>query len=201
MPTDREALLEAVNDLIHDPDPRLKKDALDAIAPVAKLYPVRLAGEMKVLNPLVVLRNTDQTAWEAVKKLIDKKRELGSLPVLWPEPGKPKFDIREYQRQLMAQIRERTSRACELENLQRSDRDRLIGNARLEFMRQTGLAWGKRRDALLASAAADAGRKLTKPEQDAIRDTFWATVDRELDERESAIRLELLKPVHQRRKI
>lgn len=67
----REALLEAINDLIHDPDPRVKKSALDSVISVGKNYPVRLTGDMRVLNPLVDLALADPDAWEAVKKLID----------------------------------------------------------------------------------------------------------------------------------
>lgn len=197
----REALLEAINDLIHDPDPRVKKSALDSVISVGKNYPVRLTGDMRVLNPLVDLALADPDAWEAVKKLIDDKRMVGGLPPAWPAPERPRFNIREYQRQLMAQIRERGGRAVELENLQRSDRDKLIGAGRAEFMRRQTLEWGKRRDKALDEAAQVAGRKLSKVEQDAVRSRFWASIDDELDSKEAQVRAELLKPPHQRRKI
>lgn len=202
MSTDKRALLEAVNDLIQDHAASLKVTALDEVAKLKRRYPIKLTGEMAILNPLLNLMSDDPPAWEQVKRLIDTKRAVLEFEPLWPAPKKVTFADRknEYQAKLMARIRERANRAVEIENMQRPERDRLIGNARLEFMRVTTNNWGKQRDALIAAERAAAG-KLTKPQIDAIRDKFWQSIDEMLDAKEIVVRKELLKPAHQRQHI
>lgn len=202
MSTDKQALLEAVNDLIQDHAAALKVTALDEVAKLKRRYPIKLTGELAILNPLLNLMSDDPDAWEQVKILIDKKRALLEFEPLWPAPKKVTFADRknEYQAKLMARIRERANRAVEIENMQRPERDRLIGNARLEFMRLTTNKWGKERDARIAAEKAAAG-KLTKAQIDAIRDKFWLSVDEMLDEKEALVRKEILKPAHQRQRI
>jgi hypothetical protein len=202
MSTDKRALLEAVNDLIQDHAATLKVTALDEVAKLKRRYPIKLTGELAILNPLLNLMLDDPDAWEQVKRLIDTKRALLEFEPLWPAPKKVTFADRknEYQAKLMARIRERANRAVEIENMQRPERDRLIGNARLEFMRITTNNWGKERDARIAAEKAAAG-KLTKVQIDAIRDKFWQSIDDMLDAKETAVRKELLKPSHQRQRI
>lgn len=202
MSTDKQALLEAVNDMIRDQGAAIKVTALEEVSKLKRRYPVKLAGELAVLNPLLALAHDDPPAWDQVKILIDKKRALLEFEPLWPAPKKVTFADRknEYQAKLMARIRERANRAVEIENLQRPERDRLIGNARLEFMRLTTNKWGKERDARIAAEKAAAG-KLTKAQIDAIRDKFWQSVDEMLDEKEALVRKEILKPAHQRQRI
>lgn len=203
MSTDKQALLEAVNDLIQDEGANFKVTAMEEVAKLQRQYPVKLSGELAVLNPMLRLMAADGDAWEQVKKLIDEKRAVAGFSPLWPGPKKETFADRknEYQRQLMARIRERANRAAEIENMQRPERDRLIGNARLEFMRITTNGWGAQRDAEIAAAKQLAGGRLSKPQIDAVRDKFWASVDAHLDEKEELVRKELLKPAHQRRKL
>jgi len=202
MSTDKRALLEAVNDLIQDHAAALKVTALDEVAKLKRRYPIKLTGELAILNPLLNLMSDDADAWEQVKRLIDTKRALLEFEPLWPAPKKVTFADRknEYQAKLMARIRERANRAVEIENMQRPERDRLIGNARLEFMRVTTNNWGKERDARIAAERAVAG-KLTKPQIDAIRDKFWQSIDEMLDAKEMLVRKEMLKPAHQRQRI
>lgn len=202
MSTDKQALLEAVNDLIQDHAAAIKVTALDEVAKLKRRYPIKLTGELAILNPLLNLMSDDPDAWEQVKRLIDTKRALLEFEPLWPAPKKVTFADRknEYQAKLMARIRERANRAVEIENMQRPERDRLIGNARLEFMRITTNNWGKERDARIAAEKAANG-KLTKAQIDAIRDKFWQSIDDMLDAKEIVVRKELLKPAHQRQRI
>lgn len=201
MDIDRNALLDAVNDLIAEDDPRYKVEALDATFALAKLYPVRLARQLSVLNPLLDLRNSDPESYRNIQKLIDTKREGAGRVPCWPEAPQEKFDKTEYQRQLMAVRRERAGRAAEIENSQRPERDKLRGNPRLEFERQVLASWGDELDAQLEIARTASGGKLTKAQQDAIRTRFWENVDKTLSDREELVRKEMLKPLHQRRKV
>lgn len=203
MSTDKRALLEAVNDLIQDHAAAIKVTALDEVAKLKRRYAIKLTGELAILNPLLNLMSDDPDAWEQVKRLIDIKRALLDFEPLWPAPKKVTFADRknEYQAKLMARIRERANRAVEIENMQRPERDRLIGNARLEFMRLTTNKWGKERDEKIAAAKTAAGGRLTKAQIDAIRDKFWQSVDEMLDEKEALVRKEILKPAHQRHHI
>ena len=203
MSTDKQALLEAINDLIHDQSATFKVNALDEVGKLNRLYPVRLAGDLSILNPILTLVKEDPEAWDKVKSLIDRKRAVAGFDPLWPESKPLSFADRknEYQRQLMAKRRERANRAADIENMQRSERDQLIGNARLEFMRTVTNTWGKQRDARIEQAKSAAGRKLTKAELDTIRDRFWESVDTQLDEKEALVRREILKPPHLRQRI
>lgn len=201
MDIDRNALLDAVNDLIAEDDPRYKVEALDATFALGKLYPVRLARELSVLNALLDLRGSDEVSFENIKKLIDKKRDSVGKPPCWPELPPEKFDKTEYQRQPMAQRRERAGRAADIENSQRPERDKLRGNPRLEFERQVLASWGEGLSSQLEIARTASGGRLTRSQQDAIRTRYWESVDRTLDEREELVRKEMLKPAHQRRKV
>lgn len=201
MTTDKQALLAAVNDLVKDPDPGYKLAAMDAVSALRRNYPVVLSGELRVLNPLLGLRTDEPEKYGAVQELIDQKREELGFKPCWPEPEATQFDKVECQRQLMAKRRARSGRAVDIENAQRGEKDRLIGNARLEFERVTLANWGERVRQAVENAKTAAGGKLPKKEQDAIRDAIWRRIDEELDEREEAIRRELLKPVHQRQKV
>lgn len=188
MPVDKSALLDAVNDLIRDANPKVKVEAMDALFALTRRYPARLTDSLEVLNPLLDLRAEDPPAYEGVQRLIDSKRRAAGLPPCWPEPEPERFDKTEYQRQLMAQRRVRAGRALAIENYQRPERDRLMGNARLEFERRTLSSWGKRLDGILQKARVAEGGKLIRERQDEIRDAFWASVDAALDRAEQLVR-------------
>lgn len=201
MTVDKQALLDAVNDLVKDPDPTYKLAAMDAVFALRRNYPVILSGELRVLNPLIHLRIQDPERYGAVQELIDEKRSTTGKSPCWPEAEDLRFDKVEYQRQLMAVRRARSGRAVEIENSQRSEKDRLIGNARLEFERVTLAAWGERVRAAVEKAKENAGGKLPKLEQDAVREAMWSQIDAEMDDREERVRRELLKPAHLRQKV
>ncbi len=201
MSVDKQSVLEAVNDLIADPDPRPKVEALDVVFEVSNRHPVKLAAGMAVLNPLLRLRRENPQGWEGVKTLIDTKRAIKGLKPCWPAPEPESFDKPEYQRQLMAERRERPRRAVDLENMQRPAHAQLRGKPRLEYMDRTFAKWAAKRDRHLEACAEQKGSKLTREEAAQARDDFWRTVDRRMDEAEAAIRRELLKPMGQRRKV
>lgn len=201
MATDKDALLAAVNDLVKDADPSYKLAAMDAVFALRRNYPVSLTGELRALNALISLRQEDEEKYGAVQELIDDKRQALGFTPCWPEPTEVRFDKGEYQRQLMAIRRARSGRAVEIENAQRTEKDRLMGVARLEFERVTLAAWGERVKAAVERAKTAAGGTLPKAQQDAIRENTWKQIDAELDAREEAVRREFLKPVHQRQKV
>ncbi len=188
MDVDKRALLAAVNDLISDATPQFKVDAIEAISPLRRRYPVAFTAALAVLNPLLDLRSADPDGYVNVQRLIDNKRVDSGLPPLWPAEGPERFDKVEYQRQLMAERRRRAGRALEIENARRPERDRLIGNARLEFERRQLAAWGKELQEKLDSARTAVGGRLPKETQDTMRTQFWESVDARMDEAEAALR-------------
>ena len=203
MHVDKSALLDAANDLIAEERPQAKLEALEVVFEVLRRHPVRLAGSMAVLNPLLKLRSEDPDAWERVKKMIDDFRAKAGREPCWPAPKPERFVDRknEYQRAFMLRKRERQSRASEIENMQREPHERLIGNARLDFERRVAAQWAAEREATIEAARTLAGGRLSKEEVAKLRDQFWDRVDAELDELEFAVRRELMKPKHQRRKL
>lgn len=203
MTTQKHALLEAVNDLINEKDGQFKVTALEEVSRLSGNYPVQMSGEMATLNPLLGLMHDDPSSWDNVKKLIDAKRAVLGYEPLWPEPKKPLFKDRknEYQRELMAKRRERAYRALALEDAQRGEHAALKGNPRLEFIKVTEANWGRMKNAEIEAARDRAGGHLKKAQIDAIRERVEAEIDAELTRREDRLRLELLKPPHQRQPV
>lgn len=204
MTPEKQALLDAINNLVEDASPGYKRDAMEAVSRLRPTYPVAFTGKLRVLNPLLDMQLDAPAAWERIKHLIDDRRAKLDLEPIWPEPGRVLFKDRknEYQRNLMASIRERCNRAVEIENMQRPEKDRLKGNPRTEFMKTVNHEWAKRRDAAIhAAAQAALPARLSRDQISTVRDRFWESIDRELDEREELVRQEILKPVHLRRKI
>lgn len=203
MAIDKQALLEAVNDLIEEARPQQKLEALEVVYEVLRRHPVRLAGPMAVLNPLLTLRQEDPDGWDRVKGLIDSKRRLAGREPCWPEPEPVKFIDRknEYQRAFMLRKRERLSRVSKIENLQREPKDQLVGNVKQDFERRWQGLRADELNALIEKARQAAGGRIKKAVADTIRDQFWTKVDADLDALEDAVRAELLKPKHMRRKL
>ena len=197
---EREALLDAVNALIRSPNAQELFDSLDALVPIARRHPIKLAGEAAVVNPLLHLRVTDLSAYDRLMALIEGKRREQGLPPLTKEP-EVRFDKTDYMRGFMEQKRDRQRRAADIENLIREPKDRLIGRARLDFMQAQSARWKKERDAVLDAARAANKGHLHKDQLRGILQAFWARIDRELDELEKMARAELVKPAHQRRKV
>lgn len=203
MTPERQAVLNAIKDLVQDEDPRPKLEALEAVFPLLRRYPIALTGAWSILNPLLYLRLEDEEEWEVAKTRIDVRREKEGRSLCWPSPKPPKFEERynEYQRVLMQEIRARGRRASSIENMQRAATDQIRGNARQEFERTMQHKWGARRDALLEQARQRSGGRLSREERRRITDEFWAGIDLELDRLEEKVRREHLKPAHQRRSI
>lgn len=197
----KEALLDAINYLIDEPDPRYPLEALQATSALRPRYPVKLSSSLSLLNPLLELQVSDPGAFERVQGLIDSRRTQAGRDPCWPKEAPEKFDKRAYQRRLMALRRERSGRALAIENMQRSERDKLVGTTRVDYENRQLAAWGELAEARVEAAKKAAGGKISREQIAAIKHRFFESLEAELDEREAAVRAELLKPPHMRRKI
>ena len=201
MPYTKTALLDAINLLVANPDPQAALEALEDVWHLNQRHAVRLSGELADLNALVTLRSENPEAWARVQALIDAKRADAGLAPCWPPQGKPAFDKKAYQRRLMALRREWSGRAVEIENLQRGERDKLKGTLRMEYERRQLATWGDTAEERVAARKQANGGKISRAEIDAIKAKFWEELDSALDEREAAVRAELMKPAHLRKKL
>lgn len=180
----KQALVDAVSALVDLEDETAQRysQTIDGMARFRARHPDAWLGyELEVLNPLVDLANTDPTGFSRIQQLIDSKRLARGAARAWPEPEEEKFDKVEYQRQLMQERRRRSGRAVEIENMQRPERDKLIGNKRLEFENRIAAKWGDELRSIMELARQEAGGRLSKSRQQQIREQFWAGVDQKLD--------------------
>lgn len=181
-------LVEAANLLIRSPDASDHYNMLTTVAPLVARFPLlRFVGEAEALNILAILKIGEPATYQKVIDLVEGKRGEASLPPL-AELQEARFDKSAYMQQFMEQKRQRQRRAADIENMQRSERDRLIGRARLDFMQRQSEVWKQERDALLAKArdAAKPGR-LSKDQLQLVVTQFWDKVDRQLDELEAKV--------------
>lgn len=179
---DKTDLKAAMLTLVQDDNAAmLHKYLLDAVAIAGKL-PIKLTDVAAPMNPLLWLAQTNHADFERRLGILDQVRAQRGLPPLM-DSG---FKKNPYMADFMSQGRHRRGRASALENLDRPDRDKLRGNARLEFERTVQATWKKQLDALVTKArsASPAGR-LSKPDMDALRARFWAGVDTALEEKEA----------------
>lgn len=147
--------------------------------------PVRLTGDGAAMNPLLWLAQTDRPKFDAVLLRADELRIAAGADPLRTYG----FQKNAYQTEFMAQGRQRRGRASTLENLDRPERDKLRGAARLEFERVVQARWKQQLDALISKArVANGGTVLPKAAMDSLRSRFWAGVDTALDEKEAAAR-------------
>jgi hypothetical protein len=178
----REDLLETVNFLVTDPSASRHYEALLAVLKVSHLQ-IKFTGEMAGLNPLLDMYRDDPSALQRVIELVDDKRtKRGWEPLQKVENG---FDRNQYQREFMHQKRNREKRIADIENMSRPEKDKLIGQARIEFIRRHSNTWKKRRDALLAAARKEHGGPLSQDQMKRVLEQFWETIDQELDEAEA----------------
>jgi hypothetical protein len=191
--TDKQLLVEAVNILIVDPAATELYQSMALAAGVAARVSIVLTGEAAVLNPLLRLRVNDREAYDKVLELIDRKRQERGLSTLVNREPKG-YDKTAYMRQFMDQKRERQRRAAEIENMRRPERDRLVGNARLEFMRLQSLKWKQLRDQMMKRAQDAAGGSLTADARRELVERFWRTVDADLDAKAEAAKKAQLNP-------
>lgn len=200
MSEEQHSLLEAVNCLITNDDAVEFFHALTAILPNARAFDARFTGSRAVLNPLVDLAVSDSEKFASVLDLIETKRAASGKPRLQQDTPHG-YDKADYMRDFMQQKRDRERRAVEIENLMRKPSEQLVGRARLDFMQVQSGRWKAARDAALAETRKQAGdKRLTKPQMQAVIASFWAKVDKELDELEELARHEVVTPINKRKR-
>lgn len=185
---DTKTLLAPVNLLVTDPAAPNLYSAMMKVSELPPEIQVELTGEAASLNALLDLFRRDREAFWSVVDLIDRKREARGWPPLRKKEAPKGFDKVEYQRMFMDQKRQRERRAAAIENMLRPERERLIGNPRLEFMRVQSGRWRKLRDSMVNAAREANGGHLSKEATQAILAQFWEKVDRELDLKEEDAR-------------
>ncbi len=163
-------------------------EMLSAAAPLVARFPLlRFRGEASALNALATLKVGEPDTYARVIELIERKRQEAELPPL-SHTADTGFDKAAYMQQFMEQKRLRQRRAADLENMQRAERDKLVGRSRLDFMQRQSEIWKADRDALLAKAKEAAKpNRLSKDEIQAVVNQFWKRVDRQLDELEAQV--------------
>ena len=187
------SLPDACAVLISHPDAVALFKTLQDVARLPANLPIELSGDSAVLNPLLALYRADRKGFDATLMLIENKRELKGRPPLAQPNAPEKFDKDEYQRVFMDQKRVRERRAAEIENDPRPAKDRLRGNARIEFMRQQSARWKVRRDQVINAARAACGGTLDQEHYNTILEQFWAGINDELTEMEEENRRALRK--------
>ena len=174
--------------LATDPIAPVNYQALLATARLAKLHPVALTGEMAPLNHLVTLQTADPAAFARFMALVEKKRAMLGLSPL-EDVKEDRFDKQEYMKHFMAQKRQRTTQAADIENLVRGNRNPLRGIPRLEFMRVQAAKWNEELERRInAVRESGGGGRIPKEKLDALRTQFWAWVDSQLDTAEHEAR-------------
>lgn len=165
----------------------------------AALLPIKLTGKYAQMNPLLDLYRDDKTVYDTILKWAVDKREDRGLEPLRDEKVQNK---NEYMREFMFELRARWRKAVHIENLLRSDKDKLKGESRRQFEKRCTIQWGKQRDALLNAERKRLG--VERLPQDVLQATlkgFWEHVDNQLDELEAMTMEELRKPVYQRQQM
>lgn len=186
---DKQGVLRAANALITDPYAVKLYETLMAVAALPRHLPIGIVGDAELLNPLLHQYHANRDVFDATMDIVDKKREERGLEPLRKEEEQKGFDKNAYQAAFMEQKRFRERRAANIENMRRPERDRLIGNARLEFMRQASAKWKQRRDEMVNNAREARGvDRLSKQDLQEVLATFWSQIDRELDDQEEAVR-------------
>lgn len=196
MSFDMDDVKAAARRLVKGDDAEDQFKILDAVIRKAAGLPVKLTGRYTPMNPLLQLRQADSPTYDTVMGWVTDKRKQLNLPPLKDEQSEVR---REYMREFMAAKRQREGRAVEIENMLRSDNDRLRGTARMEFVRRQSAMWKKERDKLLAAERKAAGTEhIPSDVYSQTLKNFWANVDRQLDEMEELTREEMRRPLTQR---
>ncbi len=165
----------------------------------AGLLPVRLIHPYSVMNPLLDLYRNDRTTYDTIIKWVLTKRKEFGLPALMDERAQNK---NEYMREFMHELRTRWRKAVYVENLLRSEKDKLKGESRRQFEKRCSKEWAVQRDRLLEAERQRLGlTNLPQETLHAILKHFWENVDRQLEEREEAMMAQLRKPVYQRQPV
>ena len=190
MDEDRKSdLMAAATTLVRSPNAHRLYEILTKASPLMGQYvEVCLVGEADTLNTLARLKATNVAVFNSIMELVDRKRAAAGYDPL-NEPNK--FDKTDYMREFMGEKRLRERRAANIENLLRSPRDQLKGRSRLDFMQRQSAIWKKERDTLIERAkASSGGTTLRREDLVFLLDSFWAKIDKQLDEMEDHARNE-----------
>lgn len=182
MTADLTSITEALRVLADGNQGALAFQTLLSVAETARLHPVRLSGEMDALNPLLDIFLEDEAKFTRLIALVNTARAReGYSPLVAPGADPDRFDRTAYMRDFMDQKRVRQRRCVQIENDSRPPRDRLIGEARLRFMRETSAKWHDELETRMNTARDAQGARLPKIMVDAIREKFWRDIDVRLD--------------------
>lgn len=184
----KSALVDAAHLLRRSDDAIDLYDMLTVAAPLVARFPLlRFVNDAEPLNALAKLKIGEPETYADIIALVERHRAEANLPALAQADG-GKFDKAAYMQQFMEQKRLRQRRAAELENMQRSERDKLIGRARMDFMQRQSEIWKHERDAFIAKVREAAlPDRLTKEQSQVALNQFWDKVDRQLDELEAKV--------------
>lgn len=161
--------------------------------------PIKMTGEYAQMNPLLEAYREDRETYDAVVQWAIDKRKQRLLPPLCDEKQQNKAD---YMREFMFDLRQRWRKAVQIENLLRSERDKLRGEPRRAFERKCTKAWGIQREALLDAERRRLGvQSLPRETMTEVLKNFWAHVDHQLDELEALALEERRKPAQQRQDV
>ena len=187
--TNHHTLVTAANTLVTSENADTLYSQLLAIAKIDETLPFTLTGEaaqLEPLLPLLPLLRTDRPRFDAVLDLVNTKREARGLARLGDESEK-RFSKVVYQKGFMGIKRALQKRAVILENARRPKRDRLIGNARLEFEKAQSRKWLARRDAFLEKVKQQGPMPVGAYHENIA--LFWKSIDVEVAAAEAEARL------------
>lgn len=196
MSVDMDDVKVAARRLVKGEDAESQYKMLDAVIRKAAGLPVKLTGEFTPMNPLLQLRQEDHDTFETVINWVFEKRRQLSLPPLKDEQSDAR---RDYMRDFMSAKRLRERRAVDIENMLRSENDKLRGTSRMEFVRRQSALWKKERDKLLEAERKTLGvERIPADVYSQVLQNFWANVDRQLDEMEDLTLEEMRRPLAMR---
>lgn len=177
---DADEMKQAAARLAKQEDAKAHYEILDQVITKAGTLPVKLYDTPAMwLNPLLYTYKAEPDTFKTVIQWANNKRiERGLTPLINPTP---KFDKGEYQREFMAQKRDRERRAIQIENDRRPARDKLVSHARETFLRNLARGWQEERDRMLEAARTKKGSRLTKEEMRDALAAFWDMIDQRLD--------------------
>lgn len=210
---DRNELLQAVNFFCTDQDAQDFYVKLLLTLQFIEESGVRVKGlgREAIINPLVnqYLENSD--TFERVIDLIQTKREQAGLPALVNPADEAESGVQREKRKdqkhrntyfsnYMFNKRDRERRLIEAWNSMRSERDKVVGTARTEWIRQESARWLNEIEHRINKLVEQEGRRPTRAEKAAIGDKVWEEVEDEIAGLEQFARDQMRLPINQRNK-
>lgn len=181
-------LVTAVNLLIRSPQAQALYQTMIDTAPMLARHPeLCLTGPAEDLNVLARYKISHPDIYESIIGLVEQKRAAAGVGPL-ATPTDVGFDKAMYMQQFMEAKRVRQRRAADIENLQRNDRDKLVGRARLDFMQRQSALWKAERDQMLMRAKQASPQRIKREALTALLENFWSKIDARLDALETAAR-------------